>query len=177
MTPASFELWLAAVAVVGSAGLGACGGSAATRGVTLPLISLPARVIATPRSASLGFGAPYRFHAVVDDGAGRRANLDSVADSVRVEPSVARSVPPCLAPYELDLAVHRAAGDTTVDRVALGSTSLPSEPLALTFHSDAKVGGVAQVPNGQYARRAVLLLNGGSAPAPSSTTNFTITNP
>ncbi|MDE3173068.1 MAG: hypothetical protein KGN74_08350 [Gemmatimonadota bacterium] len=252
MKRASFEKWMAAVAAAGLIGVGACGGNGATRGVTLPIVSVPARVIVTPASVSLGFGVPYQFHAVVEDsagaptrdqavqwslspssatiaitdsgvvtgtcypggmatvvarsaadstvfgtaqafvvstwtgvsiasvvdaGTGQPANLDSVTDSVRVETSVARPAPPCLSPYELDLVVHRAAGDTTVDRVAVDSTSLPSGPVALTFHSDAKVGGVAQFPNGQYALRTVLLLNGGSPPVPSSTMNFAIKNP
>ena len=57
------------------------------------------------------------------------------------------------------------------------TTTLPSGPDTLTFHSDAKAGGVAQFPNGQYAMRVNLIFGGGPQPVPSSTINFTIKNP
>ncbi len=116
--------------------------------------------------------------SAIDDAAtGAPANLDSLTDSVRVVVNLDQGNLPCVAAQELDLLVHRAAGDTVVDRVAFESTTPPSGSVTLTFHSDAKVGGVAQFPNGQYSMQADLIFGAGSSPQPSSTFNFTIKNP
>ncbi len=253
MRPASFEQWMVVVAVVGAVGLGACGGSGVNRGVTLPIVSVPAKVIVTPASVTVAPGASTEFSALVEDSAGasavdqavhwsltppsaaiaisdsgtitpscnaagtwtvvatsavdsavsgmaqvvvpamsavgvsiasiveavtgQPANLDSVTDSLQITTGAIHAIAPCQVAREADLVVSRPEGDTVVDRVPLDTTAAADQFATLTFHSDAKVGGVAQFPNGQYAMAVDLILAASATPAQSSTIQFTVKNP
>lgn len=249
----SFDRMKGTVPVIALVGLAACGGSAASKGVTLPRMTTPTQVIVTPASVAMGFGVHVQFHAVVADSAGALtrdqavewsltppsttisiddsgvvtdacypggmatvvarsmadssltgtaqvivapttaatvsisavndaatggpANLDSLTDSVRVTTSVSTAQLPCVIVREADLVIHRPAGDTIVDRMPLDTVATAGQQVTLTFHSDAKAGGVAHFPNGAYAMYVEVPPSGGWPTMRSSTINFTIRNP
>ncbi len=120
--------------------------------------------------------ATVSIASIVDAGTGQPARLDSLTDSVHVVININLSQLPCVSASEADLVIARPQGDTIVDRVALDSAGTVIRKATLTFHSDAKIGGVPQFPNGQYTMAVEMPLSSGPVQR-SSTMSFTIKNP
>lgn len=108
---------------------------------------------------------------------GAYAKLDSATDSIAVLGNAAPSTVPCHGLTDIDLVLHRASGDTVIDRVAMDSTRTTSSVVRLVLHSDATINGAPVFPNGGYALRLDAHITGILAPAPSATINITIRNP
>jgi len=147
----SFERMKGAVPVVALVGLAACGGSAASKGVTRPVITTPAKVIVSPASAAMGYGVHFQFHAVVEDSAGALTG-DQTVDWSLTPPSTTISiddsgvVTDACYPGGMATVVARSVADSSLTgtaQVIVAPTTAATVSIATI--NDAATGGPADL--------------------------------